>query len=289
MNAPRPTPAVAEPEAKEPLGRVLGLGGQDHPVLFAAIVLALAGHATAGQGVFHTFPYLRDLASAVRKGTHERLHAEVQIDEEKPPPPPPPPPEPEKEKEPEPPPPAAKAAPPPPPDAQAKPPAAAEAGKVLTQEPDPDEPVDLTGEGFVTGTGDRFAGGVTNAQGTSKVAARSAQAAATGTGTGTGPVAPPAPTVNLSRPVSLGSSDWNDCGFPPEAEAEGINFAKVLVSVTVRPDGRARTVSVLKDPGFGFGSWARQCAMRKTYQTALNAKGEPVEQTTAPFNIKFTR
>ena len=200
MNAPRPTPAVAEPEASEPLGRVLGLGGQDHPVLFAAIVLALAGHATAGQGVFHTFPYLRELATAVRKGTHDRLRAEVQIDEEKPPPPPPPPPV--QEKEPEPPPPAAKAAPPPPPDAQAKPPAAAEAGKVLTQEPDPDEPVDLTGEGFVTGTGDRFAGGVTNAQGTSKVAARSAQAAATGTGTGTGPVAPPAPRTRRSTPAS---------------------------------------------------------------------------------------
>jgi protein TonB len=287
MNAPRPTPAVAEPQAPEPLGRVLRLGGHDHSVLVAAIVLALAGHATAGQGVFHTFPYLRELASTVRKGTHDRLHAQVEIAEDKPPPPPPPPLVPEKDPEP-PPPPVARAAPPPP-EAQAKPPAAAEAGKVLTQEPDPDEPVDLTGEGFVTGTGDRFAGGVTNSLGTSKTAARSAQAAATGTGTGTGPVAPPAPSVNLSRSVGLGSSDWNDCGFPPEAEAEGINFAKVLVSVTVRPDGHARTVSVLKDPGYGFGAWARQCAMRKTYQTALNPLGQPVEQTTAPFNIKFTR
>lgn len=287
MNAPRPTPAVAAPVGDEPLGRVLGLGGNEHPILVAAIVLALLGHVTAGKGVFRTFPYLRELATTVRKGVHDRLHSQVDIDVEKPPPPPPPPPVPEKE--PEPPPPSDKA-PPPPPEAAAKPPAAAEAGKVLTAEPDPDEPVDLTGEGFVTGTSDRFAGGVTATKGTAKTAVRSAQAAATGTGTGTGPVAPPpAPTVNLSRAAGPLPGDWNDCGFPPEAEAEGINFARVLVSVTVRPDGRARAVSVLKDPGYGLGSWARQCAMRKTYQIALNATGQAVEQTTPPFNIKFTR
>src|SRR6187397_1994889 len=153
MNAPQPTPAVATPVGDEPLGRVLGLGSRDNPIFVVAIVIAAIAHATAGRGVFHTFPYLRDLTTAVRKGMHDRLHAQVDIDEDKPPPPPPPPPTPEKE--PEPPPPVARAAPPPPPDALAKPPAAAEAGKVLTSEPDPDEPVDLTGEGFVTGTGDR--------------------------------------------------------------------------------------------------------------------------------------
>jgi len=288
MNALRPTPAVAAPEGDEPLDRVLELGGRDHAILVAAIVIAAIGHATAGKGVFRTFPYLRELTTSVRKGVHDRLHSQVEIDEDKPPPPPPPPP-PIPEKEPEPPPPAAKAAPPPP-EAEAKPPAAAEAGKVLTSEPDPDEPVDLTGEGFVTGTGDRFAGGVTATKGTSKNAVRSAQAAATGVGTGTGPVAPPpAPTVNLTRAAGPLPGDWNDCGFPPEAEAEGINFARVLVSVTVRPDGRARSVSVLKDPGYGLGSWARQCAMRKSYQIGLNAQGQAVEQTTPPFNIKFTR
>ncbi|HEV8551700.1 MAG TPA: energy transducer TonB [Polyangiaceae bacterium] len=287
MNAPRPTPAMVEVDGHEPLDRVLGLGRSDRSALAAAFLLAIVAHATAGKGVFRTFPYLRELASAVRKGTHDRLHQQVEIDEDKPPPPPPPPPEPEKE--PAPPPPPAAHAPPPPPEAAAKPPAAAEAAKVLTQDPDPDEPVDLTGEGFVTGNGDRFAGGVTAAKGTSRVAARAPQAAATGTGTGAGPVAPPAPTVNLTRTAGPGPGDWNDCGFPPEAEAEGLNVAKVMVSVTVRSDGRARAVSVLKDPGYGFGSWARQCAMRKSYQTALNAQGQPVEQTTPPFTIRFTR
>jgi protein TonB len=162
---------------------------------------------------------------------------------------------------------------------------------VLTAEPDPDEPVDLTGEGFVTGTGDRFAGGVTAAAGKSKTAVRTAAATPTGTGTATrAPVGPAAPTVDLSRPASPGSgSNWDDCGFPPEADQEGINSARVTIAVTVKPDGRARSVTVLKDFGYGFGALARSCAMRKVLTPALNRFGQPVEQTTAPFTVRFTR
>jgi protein TonB len=161
---------------------------------------------------------------------------------------------------------------------------------VLTADPDPDEPVDLTGDGFVSGSGDRFAGGVTASSGTAKTAVRNAAASPTGVGTGTKPPAPPpAPTVSLARAASLGSStSWN-CGFPPEADAEGINFKLVKVIVTVKPDGRARDVSVLQDPGFGFGAWARKCALRNTYTPALNAAGQPIEQTTAPITIRFQR
>jgi protein TonB len=238
--------------------------------------------------VFRSFPYLVELTHVVQKGMHDRLYSQVDLAEDKPPPPPPPPPP--QEKEPEPPPPAARAAPPPPSEA-AKPPAAAEAGKVLTAEADPDEPVDLTGDGFVSGAGDRFAGGVTASTGSSKKAVRSAQASPTGTGTGIkAPAAPPAPSVDRSRSAGPApGAAWADCGFPPEAEAEDINFQKVLISVTVRTDGTARSVTVLQDPGYGFGTWARKCALRKTYQVAQDASGTPVEQTTPPFTVKFTR
>jgi periplasmic protein TonB len=284
MNAPQPTPAVAVPAEAEPLAPVLGLGGRDNLVLLLAVIVALGAHGTAGSRVFRSFPYLVELAQGVRKGMHDRFHSQVDIAEDKPPPPPPPPPEPVKE--PEPPPPAARAAPPPP--EAAKPPAAAEAGKILTAEPDPDEPVDLTGDGFVSGSGDRFAGGVTASSGTAKTAVRNAAASPTGTGTGTQPAAPSAPAVNLSRPAGLGSSlQWN-CGFPPEADAEGINFKRVQVVVTVKADGTARSVTVVQDPGFGFGPWARKCALRNTYTPALNAAGQPIEQT-IPFSIKFQR
>ena len=117
---------------------------------------------------------------------------------------------------------------PPPPAAQAKapepqaPPAAAEAGKVLTADPDPDAPVDFGNE-FVSGDGDRFAGGVTASAGTSKTAVRDTAAVPTGIGTGT-PKATvvAAPKVDLSRaPSVIDKSAWERCPYPPEAEAEG--------------------------------------------------------------------
>lgn len=287
MNAPQRTPVVAMEAESEPLGPVLGLGNRADWVLLLSVLIALGGHASAGSRVFRSFPYLVELTHVVQKGMHDRLFSQVDIAVDKPPPPPPPAPP---EKEPEPPPPAARAAPPPPSEA-AKPPAAAEAGKVLTAEADPDEPVDLTGDGFVSGEGDRFAGGVTASAGSSKTAVRTAAASPTGVGTGTkAPAPPPAPTVDRSRSAGPApGAAWNDCGFPPEAEAEDINFQKVLISVTVRTDGSARSVTVLQDPGYGFGAWARKCALRKTYQVAQDARGGPVEQTTPPFTVKFTR
>jgi periplasmic protein TonB len=287
MNAPsRPPTMVTAP--REPFDRVLGLDRRARFALLVAIAVALGAHGSAGARALQSLPYLTELARAVRLDLKERLKSEVDIDLTPPPPPPPAPPEPEPEpeKEPEPPPPPKADQPP-----SAPPPAAAEAGKVLTAEPDPDEPVDLTGDGFVTGIGERFAGGVTASTGTSNKAVRAPQAAATGTGAGSRlPVGPAVGPKDLSRPAAVtASGDWNDCGFPPEADQEGVNFGKVTLAVTVRADGRARSVAVIKDPGYGFGAVAQRCALRKTYQTALNRAGEAIEQTTAPFTVRFTR
>jgi protein TonB len=160
---------------------------------------------------------------------------------------------------------------------------------VLTQEPDPDEPVDLTGDAFVTGNGDHFAGGVTASRGTSKSAVRSLEASPKGTGTAPHAAPAPTPSVNLSRAAGPGPGSWSDCGFPPEADAEGINDKRVKIMVTVKPDGHPRSVTVLADPGYGFAAMARQCALRKTYTPALNMAGEAVEQTTPPFTVHFER
>jgi protein TonB len=159
---------------------------------------------------------------------------------------------------------------------------------VLTAEPDPDEPVDF-GNTFVSGEGDRFAGGVTAAAGTSKTAVRDAAAVATGVGTGAPKPAPlpAAPAVDRSRPPTPLSKNW-DCPFPSEAEAEGINAIKVQVVVTVSPDGRPRNVTVLKDPGFGFGRAARACALRNAYTPALDPTGKPIEQSFS-VAVRFTR
>src|SRR5262249_50686512 len=135
--------------------------------------------------------------------------------------PPPPPPPPEEKPEPEAPKPVAvapKAAPREP----APAPAPAQAGKILTQEPDPNAPVDLTGQACVTGNAETYAGGVTVSTGTSKNAVHNLNASPGGVpgGTGTKPGPAPAPAgPDLSRPPSLGSgsgAEW-DCPWPPEA------------------------------------------------------------------------
>jgi protein TonB len=63
---------------------------------------------------------------------------------------------------------------------------------------------------------------------------------------------------------------------------------KVKMVVTVRPDGRASGVTIVNDPGFGFGKAARACGLRNVYSPALNAEGKPIEQTIT-VNMKFTR
>ena len=173
-------------------------------------------------------------------------------------------------------------------------PEAAEAGKLLTAEPDPDEPLNLTGEGFITGNGDRYAGGTTAAGGTSKTAVgdRGAKAGGQkgGTGTKPGPAGGGAPAADRSRPAGLiGGGNWNDCGFPAAADMEQIDYAVVTIAVTVDASGRAKNVSVLSDPGYGFGALARSCAFRKSYTPGYDKAGQPVAKTTPPIRVRFTR
>ena len=69
--------------------------------------------------------------------------------------------------------------------------------------------------------------------------------------------------LQILRAASLGgSADWN-CPFPPEADTAQMDEASVMLQVDVRPDGTAGTVTVLSDPGSGFGREARRCAGRK--------------------------
>lgn len=280
---------------RDPLDRVLALGQRELPIGVA--LGAVGAFIVHGVAVFQMATTLIDVATfaeRVRLVVLERSQASYDIELPEPPePPPPPPPEPEKEE------PAAKApevkeAPAPEAKAGEPPPAAAEAGKVLTQEPSPDEPVDLTGEGFVTGTSDRYAGGTTAASGTSKTAVKDPKARPGGAAGGKGdkPGGVPGGTgtgaKDGSRPATPTSRSWN-CGFPPEADFDQIDYATVMISVTVGTDGRAKSVNVLSDPGHGFGRLAKSCAMRMQYNVGVDKDGQPVVKTTSPFPVRFTR
>jgi len=249
------------------------------------MMLGLAGtlvvHGAAAARGLSTMIDLGQFAASVRFTVSERLRATYDVDTTPPPevkpPDEPDPPEPEPVK------PVARSA--------APPPTPAQAAKVMTSEPQAnDAPVDLTGWGIVSGEADRAPGGETSNKGTStKYVEKAAVATGVPNGTGTAPT-PPAPPSgkDLSKPARPSELNWN-CGFPAEADMEQINSEKVTLIVTVGPDGRPQKVSVLNDPGFGFGRVARQCAMRKSYNAGLDRAGNAITTTTPPFTVRFVR
>jgi len=268
----------------DPMNKVLGLDAK------TSTFGAWFGFTSGG-----TLLIVAGMALALAVAWWHRVHdvivsdtsQEIEVEKEQPPPPPPapPPPEPEEVKP---------AAPPPhamPREAPPPPPAPAQAAKVLTQEPKQDEPVDLTGNTIVTGNADAYAGGFTSGNGTSKQAVN-AMPSPTGVPGGTGPVNAPvqqaAPKVDRSRPVAIGSTEWN-CPFPAEADTAQVDEAYVTLQVDVRPDGTIAAARVLSDPGNGFGREARRCALSKRLSPALDVDGNPIASTSKPFRVHFSR
>ncbi len=190
--------------------------------------------------------------------------------------PPPPPPAPEETAKAEEPPPVVKPAPheaPPPPAA-----APAQAAKVLTQEPDPNEPVDLTGNTIVQGNADAYAGGTTSANGTSTRAVRSLaspQGVANGTGAAPSQTAGP----DRSRGATVGNTDWSAAPFPAESDTAQIDEAYVTLQIDVRADGTPSAVRVITDPGNGFGREARRFALTQRFGPAFDHDGNPIPGT----------
>jgi protein TonB len=248
--------------------------------IFGALLVHAAGAREAAMLANGIGGWARDARSSI----HEYFARLYEVEMVNPPPPPPPPPEEKPEPEAEKPQPMMKA-----PRQEEPAPAPAQAGKILAQEADPDAPVDLTGQTFVTGNAESYAGGVTASTGTSKKAVHDLNATPGGTpgGTGTKPV--PAAGPDLSRPAGLsGGTDW-DCPFPPESDIDQIDFQKVPVIITVRGDGMPDAVRVLKDPGHGFGRAARQCALKYRFEPARDREGHPLPSSSFTVNVRFTR
>jgi protein TonB len=159
----------------------------------------------------------------------------------------------------------------------------------MTAAPDPDEPVDLTGDGFVQGTGDTYAGGVTTTAGTSKSAVRDMHAIGAGTDAPTtAKVVSNAPRVDRSKAAAPLSGSWDHCGFPAEADIEQVNYARVSIAVTISADGHAQSANLIQDPGYGFGALAKRCALRERFSPALGKDGSPVTATQV-ITINFRR
>lgn len=278
--------AVAGATYDDPMSRVLGIGAESSGAgawaAYTAGALALmAALLVVAQAMSLIFNMRLPFVSAVTQ--------EIEVSAEEAPPPPPPPPKVDERAKPEP------AAPPPPPARAlllqpppeappAPPPAPAQAGKVLTQEPNPEEPVDLTGNTIVAGSAETYAGGTTASNGTSTQAVHG-PAIAQG-GPNQVQAAPPGP--DRSRRASFGGAgEWN-CPFPAEADTAQIDEAYVTIEVDVRADGMASAVRLLSDPGNGFGREARRCAMTRRWQPALDRDGNAINGA-ARLRVHFSR
>jgi len=284
---------------RDPLAPVLALGNRAAKTgTIIGLLLALVSHGYASARAMTALFDMQHGINEIRASLHDYFWTEYDIDltpkDEDKPKPEEKPPEPEPEPEPPPPTPAPKEpAPQEEKDPYDEPPPPSQAAKVLTQEPDPDEPVDMTGQGFVSGDGSGPGYGMVSGDGKGKEATYNKGASHDGKegGTGTGAKPPPPPPgPDLSKPAGLvGSSSWSDCPFPPEADAEQIDQAAVTLIITVRPDGSPQSVKVSSDPGYGFGRAARICALAKRYKPALDKTGTPILAATPPIRVRFTR
>jgi protein TonB len=161
---------------------------------------------------------------------------------------------------------------------------------VLAAEPQPNGPIDLTGNPIVQGDYDSYVGELTTTTGAGAAAARSLRSPELEPARPKPAVAvAPLPAVDLSRVARFsGASEWN-CAFPAEADLVQSDEAYVTIEVDVAVDGAPAFVRVLSDPGNGFGREARHCAMTKRYSSALNREGQPITGWTTPFRVHFSR
>lgn len=281
-------------EDRDPFAAVMSFGSQAvRTGLLVGFAIGTITHGAFGGRALAAPIEMRHWAEQAMGIVHDHLWATYDVEVEKPEAPKPEPPKPEEqkpeEKTPDQAPMAALQQP------SEPPPPAAQAGKVLTANPDPGETVDMTGNAFVQGEGDQYVGGVTAAAGSGSAATYnpSATTGPTATGTGTGTGAPPAPKPqgpDQSRAPGVAAGNaWSSCPFPPEADQDQVDYAVAVIVVTVRPDGSAQSVRVVSDPGHGFGRAARMCALGMRYTPGLDREGQSTVGTTPPINVTFTR
>jgi protein TonB len=248
---------------------------RQRPMVLFALLLALGLHAAL-------WFWARGSSQSLESWSAElalRVHAELSRDElvELAKPPPPPPPETLAPEEP-----AAPAVHRSTHSPAQKPQAPAQASAIIARAPDPSAPIDLTGETFVTGSANAYAGGVTASSGTSKRAVLAREAAPA-------PAKKPAPSApDQSSAVALEDQAWS-CPWPGTAETESIDEQTVVLRVVVRPDGSVESARIVKDPGQGFAPAALACALRTRFSPAKDRDGRPMKAASPPIRVRFTR
>lgn len=144
-------------------------------------------------------------------------------------------------------------------------------------------PLDFT-DGFVTGQATAFAGGATSPRGVTSVGPRGSAGLASAPASAKGV----APSRDRSRRASvMGGFAWS-CPFPAAADGAGIDLAVVQLKIRVTRRGSLDDVTVMADPGHGFGAAARRCALGKQFLPALDRTGAAVGSELV-VRVRFTR
>jgi protein TonB len=235
--------------------------------LIAALVAAAVYGVAFGLLPLLAGPSLEDWAASLAARIHEALGRPQELAFQPPPPPPPP---------------VEQPPPPPPPRLHrpraAPPPAPATSAPILAREPaaEPAAPA----ETVVSGNAAMFAGGATTSSGRSTRPVATAAVDPKGVPNGTG--------QDLTHPVGLDEEDWT-CPWPREAESADIDEQVVVLRAAVRADGRASDVRILSDPGHGFGTAARTCALATHFQPARDRAGNPTFAWSPAIRVRFIR
>ncbi len=79
-----------------------------------------------------------------------------------------------------------------------------------------------------------------------------------------------------------------ECLFPAEADAAGIDSTVATIRVGVDASGGVKNVTVVPDPGHGFGREAERCARTKSWTGALDRSGLPTHGSVI-VNVRFER
>lgn len=153
---------------------------------------------------------------------------------------------------------------------------------------DPNEPLDLTGDGFIVGGASTSRGGRMSPGGASARTVRVVETPAT--------TATPRPTradnakaaPDRSRiPSIVDGTTWN-CPFPAEADSDHIDAAISTIRASIDAGGNVKAVEIVTDPGHGFGREARECALHKRWAPALDRSGQALAGTVT-IRVRFDR
>lgn len=163
----------------------------------------------------------------------------------------------------------------------------AEAAKILTAPPLPNEEPARGAEAFASGNG-TLGYGMVAGDGRGNGANFDPRARVTNTlkSKSEEPKQAQDSAADRARPARLIDGLADPCAFPDGADAD---FALVQVSVTVGLNGKALSADVISAPSAAFAEAARRCAMRQVYQPGRDKEGRPTITKTPPVRVRFTR